>query len=101
MKEIRAISHQIKEEISDAKNYAKLAVHYKQEQSTLSKTYYDLANDELRHAEMLHSEAVKLIEKQRSIQTPPAVMLELWEYEHTEFIEDYGTAKNMISLYSK
>ena len=78
MRIIKKMANQMKEEIAGAKEYAKLATHYKTDQPTL----------------------VKLIEKQRSIEPPPPVMLELWEYEHKEYVEEYGIAKNMIALYS-
>lgn len=100
MRIIKKMTEQMKEEIASAKEYAKLAIHYKTEQPTLAKVYYDAANDELKHADWFHSEVVKLIEKQRAIEPPPPVMLELWEYEHKEYIEEYGIAKNMIALYS-
>ena len=100
MRIIKKMANQMKEEIAGAKEYAKLATHYKTEQPTLAKVYYDAANDELKHADWFHSEVVKLIEKQRAIEPPPPVMLELWEYEHKEYVEEYGIAKNMIALYS-
>lgn len=100
MRIIKKMAQQMKEEIASAKEYAKLATHYKTEQPTLAKVYYDAANDELKHADWLHTEVVKLIEKQRAIEPPPPVMLELWEYEHKEYVEEYGIAKNMIALYS-
>lgn len=100
MRIIKKMTEQMKEEIASAKEYAKLAIHYKTEQPTLAKVYYDSANDELTHADKLHAEVVKLIEKQRAIETPPPVMLELWDYEHKEYIEEYAIAKNMIALYS-
>lgn len=101
MRIIKKMAEQIKEEISGAKEYAKLAVHYKQEYPTISKIYYDMANDELKHADLLHMEIVKLIEKQRAIEPPPQIMLELWEYEHKEYIEAYSIVKNMFVLYTK
>lgn len=100
MRIIKKIAEQMKEEIASAKEYAKLATHYKTEQPTLAKVYYDAANDELTHADKLHAEVVKLIEKQRAIEPPPPVMLELWKDEHNDYIEEYGIAKNMIALYS-
>lgn len=100
MRIIKKMLGQIKDEMEIAREYAKCAVHYKQEYPTLAKVYYDMANDEMKHADMLHTEVVKLIEKQRAIETPPPVMLELWDYEHKEYIEEYAIAKNMIVLYS-
>ena len=100
MRIIKKMANQMKEEIAGAKEYAKLATHNKTDQPTLAKDYYDMENDELRHADMLHTEVVKLIENQRAIEPTPPVMLELWEYEHKEYVEEYGIAKNMIALYS-
>ncbi len=101
MRVIMQLSEQIKEELEDARKYAKLATHYKTEYPMLAKVYYDLANEELSHCDRLHNEVVKLIEKTRAEKEPPKVMLELWEYEHESIMEEYGIVKNMISLYNK
>ena len=90
----------MKEKSKTAKKYAKLATQYKTKQPTFAKADYDMVNDEVKNANMLHPEVVKLIEKQGPIETPPPVMLELWDYEHKEYIEEYAIAKNMIALYS-
>lgn len=101
MKIIKKMAKQMHEEIEGAETYAKLAVHYKTENPTMAKMYYDMANDEAKHADMIHAEVVKLIDKQRAIAPPPQVMLDLWADEHAEYVEDYGKAKHMIAMFTK
>lgn len=101
MKIIKQLSEYMKEELQDAKKYAKDAIHYKTENPSLAKTFYEISNQEINHADMLHTEVVKIIDKQRQIETPPAIMMELWEDEHKDYIEDVVHVKYMLSLYSK
>lgn len=101
MKIIKTISEQIKEELHGAKEYAKLAALHKSDMPTLAKVYYDMAMQEAQHADMMHTEVVKLIEKQRTIETPPKVMLELWEEEHKEYVELAAHVKYMLSMFSR
>ena len=101
MRIIRKMAKQMRDEIDGAKEYAKLAVHYKPDNPTMAKTYYDMANDEMRHADMIHAEAVRQIEKQKAIAPPPEIMLTLWEDEHKDYIEAYGAAKNMIAMFAR
>lgn len=101
MKIIKTISEQIKEELHGASEYAKLAVLHKSDMPTLAKIYYDMAMQEVQHADMLHTEAVKAIEKQRAIETPPKIMLELWEEEHKEYVEKAAHVKYMLSMFAR
>ena len=57
MKIIKKISHQIKEEAEGAMEYAKCAVHYKEEYPELSRAYADMAEQAVTAAR----EAIKAI----------------------------------------
>lgn len=101
MRIIKDLVAEIDDELAGAREYAKNAVHNKTSNPTLAKAYYDMAVDELKHADMLHTEVVKMIDKQRSIAPPPQIMLDMWEDEHKDYVEDAAHIKYMLSLYAK
>lgn len=100
MKIIEDFVKDIKEELHGAKNYAKCATRYKTENPTMAKMYFDMANDELKHADMLHVEAVRAIEKQRAVSPPPQYMIDRWDEEHKKYVEKAAKIKLMLQMYS-
>lgn len=100
MKEIKIIVDKINEEFDDAESYVCLAEKYMVDNEELSSLYIKLASQELGHADMLHSQAVKLIKaKSSSIEIPP-YMKEMWEDIHKEFIDNYAALKVKIDKLS-
>lgn len=79
-------------------DYAKNAVHYREEYPELSRVYADMAEQELTHANKLHEFVVKFINEVRRINEPPVYMLEMWEEEHKEIIEEVAETKAMIAM---
>lgn len=102
MKEIKEYTEEIKEEFESAKLYAKKAVKCK-EMGDISagKMYYDMANDELRHASNLHALAVKAMEEKRKTVTPPQYMLDMWEEKHDYYMEEVAKIKYMLGEFTK
>jgi ferritin len=98
VKIIKKISHQIKEEAEGAMEYAKCAVHYKDEYPDLARAYAEMAEQELGHANKLHDFVVKFIAKARETVEPPKWMLEMWDEEHREIVEEVAKAKAMITM---
>lgn len=102
MKEIKEMTDQIKDELEGAKEYAKQAVMYKEMGDTASgKMYYDMANDELKHAMNIHGIAVKMIEEKRKTVTPPQYMLDRWKEEHDMYMEETAKTKYMLQEFAK
>lgn len=102
MREIKEYTDEIKEEFESAKLYAKKAVKFKEMGDTATgKMFYDMANDELRHASNLHGLAVKAVEEKRKTVTPPQYMLDMWNEEHDHYMEEVAKIKYMINEYSK
>lgn len=101
MRIIQMLADEIKDELHGAKTYAKAATRYKTEMPTLAQTFYTMAQDELKHANMLHTEAVKAIEAQRKIADPPEYMKEFWDEEHAEYVEKFANVKYILEMYSK
>ena len=90
----------IEEEISDASKYAKCALEYKDKNLALADTFYKLSNEELGHANALHTQVVAIIDTYRKeVGSPPDVMLKLYDVSHKKYINDFGTVKGMLSLY--
>lgn len=99
MKIIENFVDEMKDELNSAKDYAKKATQYKVENPAMAKMYFDMANDELKHADMIHVEAVKAIEKQRAVSTPPQYMLDRWAEEHKKYVEKAAKIKVMLAMY--
>lgn len=102
MREIKVMSKQIHEEMEGAKTYAKKAVAEKESGNLgIARMYYDMANDEIKHAMNIHGMVVKLIEEKRKTVTPPQYMLDMWHDEHEEYMEEMAKVKYMLSEFTK
>lgn len=65
MEIIKKLSDMIKEEIGDASKYAKCALVNKDSDKILSDTFYTLANEELKHMDMLHAQVTRILTSSR------------------------------------
>lgn len=88
MKEIKWLAEQIEEELEDAENYAWKGQHFKDSDPDMSRVCMELSRQELKHSEMLHEQAQRLIKNFRATGAePPAAMLAVWEHEHDKMIK--------------
>ena len=100
MRIIKILSDKIKEELGDAKSYAKMAIEYKEEYPELSRTLYNLSTQEMEHMNLLHNEVTAIIKKYRETKgDPPADMLAVYEYLHKEQIEKASKVKTLQNMY--
>ncbi len=100
MKIIKELSEMINEEIEDAEKYAKKALMYKTERQELSRTFYNLANEELGHATTLHGAVVGIITKYREEHgDPPEAMMAVYNYLHEKQIEKVAKVNAMLAQY--
>lgn len=102
MKKIKELSKQIHEEIEDAENYIRMALQNKESDKDLGDLYCTLAQEELGHADRLHSHVVKEINKYKVNGKPvPEVMQGIWDWQHEEIVEETMEVKMMIEAYRK
>ena len=101
MQIIKTLAHQIKEELHDAEKYAKLAIEHKADHPALAGAYYRLSNEELEHMNILHTQAVQMIDKAKNEKVVPPVMFELWAWKHEEMIEEEKGVRLLLDMYSR
>ena len=100
MKVIKELANHIREELEDAENYAWLAIHNKADHPALADLYSRLSMAEIDHSNMLHKEAVDIIEKhKRDGHEAPAAMKAVWDWEHEKFMEDLAEVRRLLELY--
>lgn len=97
MKKIGKIADQIKEEVEGAKCYAETYIELVLEgNSQWAQRYREMATQELTHASWLHERASDMIQRLKSIYTPPAEMQEAWDETHKKFVDMANEVKDMI-----
>ena len=100
MKIIEKLSEYIDEEIADAMKYAKCANAYKEENPALAETFSRLADEEMKHMMLLHSQVVTIIEDyKRKNGEPPEAMKAVYDILHRRHIDKAAEAKAAISMY--
>ena len=102
MKLISDLVDTMMEEVHDAKHRIKKAYELKAEYPEIAKREYDIAVQELMHADKDHASAVELITAYRkSNGEPPADMLAIWNEKHEKYMDKYAKVKVMIDGYNK
>lgn len=102
MKIIEILSDKIEEEVCDAKSYIEMAIKYKEEYPELSRTLYNISNQEMEHMNLLHGEVTEIIRKYRETNgEPPADMLAVYNYLHKKQIEKSMEVKRMQAMYKE
>ena len=100
MLEIKKLVKQMDEELHDAKKYAECALKYKEERPALANAYYVLSTEEMKHMDILHAEAVKMIDEYKAKHGEhPAGMLAIWEYKHEERMEEAEEVKRLQKMF--
>ena len=98
MKELEEQRKNLQTEADGTVPAQQIETNYKEEYPDLARAYAEMAEQELTHANKLHEFVVKFIAKVRETVEPPKWMLEMWEEEHKEIIEDVAKAKAMIAM---
>lgn len=88
--------------IANSEKEIKRAMELKIDYPDLSMEYYNFSVKSLDGAMALHNDIVDLIEEYRdSHMEVPKTMLELWDFEHTELIEEVSDIKILQEHYKK
>ena len=97
---IKKLSKMIKEELDDAEKYARCALSHKEDDKALADTFYTLANEELRHVDLLHAQVVRIINDYRVKKgNPPEGMQAIYDYVHEEQVEADTEIRMLLSRY--
>ena len=100
MKIIRELSELITEEIHDADKYAQLALHHKGVNATLADTFIKLSMEEMDHMNMLHDQAVRIIDAYKKEHgDPPKEMMAVYDYLHEKQMDEAAQVKAKQMLY--
>ena len=102
MKIIEKLSEKIAEEISDAREYAQMALENRDEYPDVARTLYDLSEEELGHMSRLHDAVAAIIKKYREEKgAPPADMLAVYNYLHKQQIAKTAEVKTLQAMFNR
>ena len=100
MKIIKELTEMIEDELDGAEEYIEDALKLREENPSLSKTFFDISLDEVKHINLLHDEIKKLIEAHRREKgEPPVAMMAVYNYLHERHMEQSTKIKLLQSQY--
>lgn len=100
MKHIQEYVLAIDEELEGAKEYAEKALYWKYEGNTAKyKSYNEMANDELKHVNLLHTMAVEDVAKLKEKgYNPTERMQAMWDKSHKDYVEQTAFIRQMLTM---
>lgn len=100
MRRIAELSDKIREEVAGARGYAVDALQAKDAgNASDARTFAEMANQELGHADKLHAMVVNLIGKaQQDGAEVPDGMMRVWEFEHSRIIESTAEVRSLLQM---
>lgn len=100
MKLIKELTEMIEDELEGALSYAKGAVDLKESEPAIASTFYEIANQEMHHVNLLHDRVSETIRRHRDHHgEPPAPMMAVYEYLHSKHIDKAAEVKRYLELY--
>ena len=100
MKIIQELSDKMLDELNDSCRYIKDALKYKEDKPALAQTYYNLAVDEMKHYDMLHGEAVRIINDYKAQgEVVPEKMQAVYDYLHQKYIDKAHDVRMYMEQY--
>ena len=102
MKIIQELCDNIDEEIDDAIKYAKMALEYENDYPALAEAVSKIAEEEMKHMSILHTQAIAIIEAYKKKNgEPPEAMRMLYDIMHRKQIEHAAEARAYMSMYKE
>ena len=101
MKILKDLIEKADDTLEEIEWYAEKAHHLRADHKELADTYIKIAEMHIGIYNMLHERMVALIAEKRKTETPPASMLEIWNYEHEKLVKEFSEAKFMVEEYKK
>ena len=99
MKKIQKLADQICEELEGAQEYAECYLDFKAKGSSAwASKYKSMAEDELKHASIIHERAVEEIGQLSKVYTPPVEMEEKWTEVHKTYVQKAAWIKQMLNM---
>lgn len=99
MSQLMTLICEMKEELAGAKTYATCYQKYKDNDPGKAKMYYEMAQDELKHASYMHDFAVDCINELAESNKALAEYFEdMWDETHNKFIQQSIEVKNILSM---
>lgn len=100
MKIIEKLSNIMEEELEGAEKYINLAYKCKDNDVLLAKMYLDMSADELKHAMLIHENAVRLINEYKNTgENIPPEMQAIYDYLHERHMDKYNAIKMLHATY--
>lgn len=102
MEEIKLLVERIEDELDDACAYAKLALEYKTDDPDLATLFYRLSGEEMTHMELLHKQAVRLIDEcKREKGEAPAAMTAVYNFMHDRFTDRAEKVERLQGMFKR
>ena len=100
MKEIKEVAKRIRCELRAAEWYADEALKDREMYPKLAKHYHDMAADNLKRVDELHTAVAEMIDEvQKSGKVIPQGMLDVWNFEHEMLMEHAADVRYMVYRY--
>jgi len=98
MRVIAELVDMLDEELEGAKDYSEKYLELKATNNSFSAKFKTLAEDELRHALVVHEYIVSKIDELKRVYTAPVEMQEIWDKKHAKYIEKVAWLKQMLTM---
>lgn len=99
VKLVNKLVKQIEEEVHDANKYIKQAFCIKQEHPKLSQSYYEMAQDEVSHAQTLYNNYMTISAEVKEKEVVHECIIEAWEKKNEDYVDKLAKVKMKISMF--
>lgn len=98
MKKIKNLVDWINDELCGAQQYAEKYVEHKAKGTQWAGKFRAMAEDELKHAEVIHAYTMEEIKMIEQVFKAPAEMQEAWEKSHVHYVDKAAWIKQMLNM---